>query len=307
MRFRSSLTLLAALLLCGASNAAGQQAPSRISSQDISSQDISSEGIAAQAIATLDWTLAETLVGLDAAPRSVAQVSAYHGWVKEPALPGGVVDLGLRSQPNMELLAALAPERILISPMFSSLIPQLSRVAPVESLELYAPGGDTWEQMRRLTLELGRLVERKEQAESLIRDTESHLDALGQTLPDDTPPLLVVQFMDARHVRVFGDNSLYQTVIERLGLRNAWTGPTNHWGFSLVGIEALIGIEARLVVVEPYPVGVEEQLAESGLWRHLPSVRDNDLITLPPAWSFGALPSARHFAERLAAALRRPS
>ncbi|MGM0913096.1 MAG: hypothetical protein ACQEXC_05115 [Pseudomonadota bacterium] len=40
---------------------------------------------------------------------------------------------------------------------------------------------------------------------------------------------LVVQFMDERHVRVFGEGGLYQAVMDRLGLENAWRGETNAW------------------------------------------------------------------------------
>ncbi|MGM0913097.1 MAG: hypothetical protein ACQEXC_05110 [Pseudomonadota bacterium] len=70
-----------------------------------------------------------------------------------------------------------------------------------------------------------------------------------------------------------------------------------------MGLEQLTGREARLVVVEPYPLGVEAALADSGLWQQQPSVRDDSLITLPPVWSFGALPSAQRFADHLVAAL----
>ncbi|WP_337133788.1 ABC transporter substrate-binding protein, partial [Staphylococcus aureus] len=88
--------------------------------------------------------------------------------------------------------------------------------------------------------------------------------------------------MDARHVRVFGANGLFQAVLDRLGLENAWQGDTNYWGFSLVGVEELLKLDARLVVVEPYPEGVETKLAASGLWQRQPSVRDGSLVTLPP-------------------------
>ncbi|WP_425459607.1 ABC transporter substrate-binding protein [Halomonas nitroreducens] len=254
-------------------------------------------------LATLDWTLAETLVALGTPPRAVAQVEAYHAWVGEPALPDTTTDLGLRSQPNLELLAGLMPERILISPMFANLTPRLQRIAPVESLPLYSPGRDTWSEMRQLTRSLGRLVERPEAATRLIEDTEARLDTLRQRLTETTPPLLVVQFMDSRHVRVFGTGGLYQAVLDRLGLDNAWSGPTNAWGFSLVGIEALAGIDARLAVVEPYPAGVHEALAEGGLWQHLVETSRGAPIVLPPVWSFGALPSATRFAELLVTAL----
>lgn len=257
----------------------------------------------APSVVTLDWTITETLVALGAMPRAVAQIDAYHEWVGEPALSPGVTDLGLRTQPNLELLASLSPDRILISPLFANLTPRLSRIAPVDNLELYTPDTDTWHQMRRLTRRVARLAERPTAGDALIEATEARLAQLRARLPEDSRPLLIVQFMDARHVRVFGAGGLYQAVLDRLGLDNAWTGTTNAWGFSLVGIEALVDIDARLVVVEPLPVGVGEQLAGSGLWQALPSVRDGTRITLPPVWSFGALPSARRFAEVLVKAL----
>ncbi|MGM0536737.1 MAG: ABC transporter substrate-binding protein [Pseudomonadota bacterium] len=259
--------------------------------------------LAQPAVATLDWTLAETLVALGITPIGVAQRDAYHAWVGAPRLPEATVDLGLRSQPNLELLASLAPERILISPMFAHLAPRLSRIAPVTTLSLYTPDRETWPQLRELTRELGRLAEREAAAERLIDETQARLAALKQRLPERVPPLLVVQFMDERHVRVFGEGGLYQAVMAQLGLENAWHGETNAWGFSLVGLERLAGLEARLVVVDPYPVGVEAALADSGLWQQQPSVRDDSLITLPPVWSFGALPSAQRFADYLVAAL----
>ncbi|MFP4138364.1 MAG: iron-siderophore ABC transporter substrate-binding protein [Halomonas sp.] len=254
-------------------------------------------------LATLDWTLAETLVALEAPPLAVAQVDAYHAWVEEPALPDTTIDLGLRSQPSLELLASLEPERILISPMFANLAPRLERIAPVESLPLYSPERDTWAEMRELTLSLGELVDRPEAAKELIETTEAKLDKLSQEVAGDRPPLLIVQFMDERHVRVFGDNGLFEAVLDRLGLDNAWSGDTNAWGYSLVGIETLAGLDARLVVVEPYPAGVREALDDSGLWQHLVESSRGAPIVLPPAWSFGALPSAARFADQLVSAL----
>ncbi|MGR4068813.1 ABC transporter substrate-binding protein [Halomonas sp. LR3S48] len=257
-------------------------------------------------LATLDWTLAETLVALGAPPDAVAQVEDYHSWVGEPRLPANVADIGLRSQPNVELLAHLDPESILISPMFGHLAPRLERIGAVDTREIYTPQGDTWSQILILTRELGLATDRQSEAEALIMATEARFESLHQALPKEALPLLVVQFMDERHVRVFGENGLFQAVMDRLGLENAWQGETNYWGFSLVGLEELLELEARLVVVEPYPVGAEEKLADSALWQHHPSVRDGSLITLPPVWSFGALPSAQRFAELLVAALVQP-
>lgn len=253
--------------------------------------------------ATLDWTIAETLLAIDAPVSSVAQQSDYHQWVGEPRIPESTTDMGLRTQPNLELLAQAPPEQTLISPMFSGLTPRLERIAPVTSFALYSPGTDTWQEMQTLTRQLGELTEHQPQAEALIAETQALMTTLRESRPA-SPPLLMVQFMDARHVRVFGENSLYNAVLEQLELPNAWDQSTNAWGFSLVGIEALAAHpDAQLVVVEPLPTGVEEPLTKSGLWQHLPSVREDRVITLSPVWSFGALPSAQRFARTLVTAL----
>lgn len=257
--------------------------------------------------ATVDWTIAETLLAIDAPVSSVAQQSDYHEWVGEPRIPEGATDMGLRSQPNLELLAQVPPEQILISPMFAGLTPRLERIAPVSLFALYSPGTETWQEMQTLTRQLGELTERQPQAEQLIEDTQALMATLRESRSLTQPeiePLLMVQFMDARHVRVFGENSLYNAVLEQLELPNAWEQATNAWGFSLVGIEALARYpEATLVIIDPLPIGVEEQLAESGLWQQLPSVKNDNLLRLPPVWSFGALPSAQRFARELSAAL----
>ncbi|MBY6029194.1 iron-siderophore ABC transporter substrate-binding protein [Halomonas sp. DP8Y7-1] len=264
---------------------------------------LSASCLASPRIASLDWTLAETLVALEAPPMALAQTDDYESWVGLEA-PAQSVDIGLRTQPNLELLADLNPDAIVISPMFANLAPRLSAIAEVKQFSMYSGDGDFWNEALTLTRELGELVGRQVEAERLIASSEAHIAQIADRLPEDTRPLLLIQFMDERHVRLFGDHSLYQAVIERMGLTNAWTGTTNVWGFSLIGIEQLANYpQARIVVVEPYVAGVREALADSGLWRHLGSVKRNDVVTLPPVWSFGALPSANRFASKLGEAL----
>ncbi|WP_252108171.1 MULTISPECIES: ABC transporter substrate-binding protein [unclassified Halomonas] len=253
--------------------------------------------------ATLDWTIAETLLAIDAPIEGVAQIPAYHDWVGEPRLPDSVVDLGLRQQPNFELMAQDPPEGFLISPMFEGLTPKLSRLAPVSSFALYTPGEETWPEMLSFTRQLGEKTHREAQAEALIDETDALMERLSEQTRA-TPPLLMIQFMDARHVRVFGDNSLYNAVLSRLGIDNAWQQATNAWGFALTGVETLAHYpDATLVIVDPVPTGVEEELARSGLWQRLPAIEENRVIRLAPVWSFGALPSAQRFARELIQAL----
>ncbi|MGV2704700.1 UNVERIFIED_CONTAM: ABC transporter substrate-binding protein [Aeromonas salmonicida] len=256
-------------------------------------------------IATVDWTIAETLLALGVTPLAVGDVSAYRAWVGEPLLPADVVDIGLRAQPNRELLAELKPDRILISPLAAPLAPTLSRIAPVQSIALYDPQTDLWQRLHEATLTIAALVNKTAEANVLLTDLNRDLEQMKQTLPAELPPLLVVQFIDERHVRVFGRHSLFEAVMQRLDLRNAWQGETNAWGFSVASLEQFLSIpEARLVVVDPIPVGVSERLQEPGLWQHLPLVQQAPVLHLPAVWSFGGVLAARRFATLLSEALQ---
>lgn len=256
-------------------------------------------------IATVDWTVAETLLALGVAPLAMGDVESYRAWVGEPTLPAEVVDIGLRMQPNRELLAELKPDLILISPLMASLEPTLSQIASVQSIALYEPDTDLWQRLHEATLTIAALVGKTAEAERQLAALDRELARMKGQLPTDLPPLLVVQFIDERHVRVFGHHSLFEAVMQRLGLRNAWQGETNAWGFSVVSLEQFLALpEARLVVVDPVPVGVSEKLQEPGLWQHLPLVKQGKVLHLPAVWSFGGLLAARRFADLLSGALQ---
>ena len=251
-------------------------------------------------IVTPDWTVAETLLALGMAPQGVGEIAGYRTWVGTPAMPEGVRDIGLRMQPNLELLAQMKPARILLTPMFLSLERPLSRIAPVAVIDTPA-GATAWDAAVGQTEAIGRLTGRREAAAELIRATREHIAALGAQIQAPEQPLLVAQVIDAAHLRVFGADSLYGGVLARLGLRNAWRGPSNSWGFALVSLQELAAVEGRLVIVAPVPVGSD--ITASGFWRSLPAVKRDEVLWLPAAWPFGALPSARRFADILAAAL----
>lgn len=62
--------------------------------------------------------------------------------------------------------------------------------------------------------------------------------------------------------------------------------------------------QARLVVVDPIPVGVSERLQDPGLWQQLPQVRAAAVLHLPAVWSFGGVLAASRFAVQLSTALQ---
>ncbi|NNC22584.1 ABC transporter substrate-binding protein [Salinisphaera sp. USBA-960] len=252
-------------------------------------------------LATVDWGTAQNLTAMGVPPVAVAQIQNYQTWVGGPPLPADTREMGLRSQPNMEMLAQLDLDCILITRMYARQKAKLSQVAPVTSLNVYFKKGDIWRNTVAAVQKLGRIAHRPDAARQLIAQTKKQISRAAARVPADTPPLLIVQFVDARHVRVYGDGSLVQAALERMGLSNAWHGETTRWGTATVSLARLADIQrGRVVVMKPIPVGVVGKIAESRLWSSLPVTQNAPVVDMPAVWSFGGLPSASRFARSLA-------
>lgn len=252
-------------------------------------------------VVALDFGLAETLLALGVVPVGLPGPADYRRWVVDPALPDGVADVGQRTQPNLELLAALAPDAILAVPEHDAILPQLHRIAPVLRVPLHTPQQRPWDRSVEAARAIGTRLGRADAAEQLIVAVERrHAAARAALAGRAVRPLLLASFLDPRHLRVYGAGSILQAGLDRLGLSNAWTGRTSVWGSATVGLEALAPLEdAVLFAIDPQPPDLAAVLDASPLWRALPFVRAGRVFALPPVLMFGTLPAA----DRLAALL----
>ena len=261
-------------------------------------------------ISAFDWSIAETVLSLEPESTSLGNIAAFNIWTGGEYADDNVIDIGAQTFPNMELLSHLSPERILLSPSQTRLGHRLIGIAPITILQSYPyvshRNDDLWAALDAFTLEVGTAVNQRADAEQLVSDTRSHLETLKSSVAPQ-PPLLIVQLVTEHYARVYGDNSMFQEVLQQLDLNNGWTKKTNQWGYTLVSIRELFNVEeARLVVLESaFPIGIENSIESSGMWRYLPSVQRGDVILLPSSfWIAGTLPSAQRFADSLVRALQ---
>lgn len=252
-------------------------------------------------IVSLDFGLTETLITLGAPPLASPDVATWQDWVVEPPLPAGIRDLGADREPNLEILQRLAPDLIVTTPYLGGLDPVLGRIAPVRSYPVYTPpAGDIYTRVIAATRALGADIGRPDRAEALILAAEQQMDRARRTLAGITEPLLVALFLDARSLRIYGQNSLFGGAMRRMGLVNAWQGTENYWGFADVGMAALMPYgQARLVYQEPVSPDIPDLLQQSPLWQSVPFVREGRVQRIPAALMFGMLPAAMRFSRLL--------
>ena len=255
-------------------------------------------------IVSLDYGLASTLLSLGLPPVGISDLADWGRWVVEPAMPRSVVDVGSSFEVNFEILIALKPDIILTTPYLDELLPKLQSVTKVVRLEIFTPDSGpilpaAIKATRRLAAELGRQTE----GEEFLARSDAFFNACRQRLAAKAvPPVALVNFMDARHARIYSSPGLFHNALERIGVRNAWTKGSNYWGFETIGIEDLSAItdpDARLIAFDPVPADVFPKLAQSPLWNRLAFARPGHLSVLPPALMFGMVNEAMRFAGLL--------
>lgn len=251
-------------------------------------------------IVSLDYGLASTLLSLGVTPAAVAARVDWDTFVVEPKMPDGVADIGTSYEINLEIVARLKPSLILSNPFFAMVRPRLEPIAPVREFPVYVPDRQALPAAIAATRELGSLIGREARAAAFLEEAEALFEQCRARIARiKAPPVALLTLLDERHGRVYGGSGLYQGVLDRLGIRNAWQKDTSFWGFQTVALPDLVTLPAdtRMMIFEPLmPTDILERLDDSPLWTHLPFVRNGQVTVLPGVLMFGMVREAMRFA-----------
>ncbi|KUL94885.1 hypothetical protein DK26_16670 [Bosea sp. WAO] len=256
-------------------------------------------------IAALDWSGAEALLALGVAPVAVADSAGYRRQFAHAPLPSSAADLGGRWQPNLELLASLKPDLLIVSSERGPDEALELRIAPRLAMSLHGTGLSPLAAAEAALRRVASAVRREAAAEAVIVEAARVFDGIAKSLAASIRPGLIVAVLepDGRHVTVHAKGGLIGETMERCGIRNAWTRPTaSIWGFSRIGIERLAEApEARIVFVDqgPRTRRALRLLAASTLWQSLPQVAAGRVARIPDLFPFGGLPTAVRLAREL--------
>lgn len=257
-----------------------------------------------QRIVALEWLPVELLLALGVTPYGVADIPNYRLWVNEPPLPASVIDVGLRTEPNLELLTEMKPSYMFWSTGYGPSPETLARIAPGRGFN-FSDGKKPLAVARQSLIEMAQMLELEPAA-------ERHLAQYDQFIASRKPrfvqrgdrPLLLLSLLDPRHMLVFGPNCLFQEVLDEYGIRNAWQGETNFWGSTVVGIDRLAAYKDADVLCFDHGNNKEmAALMATPLWQAMPFVREGRFQRVPAVWFYGATLSTMNFVRILDDAL----
>jgi len=256
-------------------------------------------------IIALEWRPTELLLALGVIPQAIADAPNYRNWVVEPPLAQSVKDVGLRTEPNMEALQRLRPSLILLTKGYGPTPESLASIAPVMSFPVRDTPGLPLTTARGDVLALGEHLGLVERARQHLHEVDGQLALTRQRL-STVPgrPVLLFTFLDSQRVMVLGKGSLFQEVMDHVGVVNAWHGEVNRWGSATVGFEQLAELQGiRALYFRRGDRDPVDDVILSPLWQVIPFVRERQWQTVPAVWFFGATIAAMRFCRLLEHAL----
>lgn len=269
---------------------------------------------AATRVVALEWDGVESLTLLGVKPVGAADLAGYDHWVPVRR-QSGIEDVGTRQAPSLTRIASLRPDLIVVPDhRATGNLSSLKKIAPVLVTRPFPSGSGAAQYNAMLSdfRKLASAVGRKKQGEAVITSLTRSLAAQKAKLKKGRRGGIRITIaapggsVTQPGLRIFTNNSANLEVVRRLGLKNAWTGSNQRYGYATVGVEALRSVQKGwLAFVYPKEFeGIINRFTAQDSFQRLEMVKRKRVRKLSGnTWLYGGPGSTRIFAERLTAAL----
>jgi ABC-type Fe3+-hydroxamate transport system substrate-binding protein len=257
----------------------------------------------------LEWAEVEMLVSLGVMPVAAADVKGYGTWVTAAKLDPSVKDVGTRSEPSVDSIAALQPDLVVMeAERDSALVGQLEKFVPVIVTKASDASGNLT-RMRDDFMMIATAVGKAAEAKTVLADLDATLADGKQKIAAagvaGQPFVMADGYEEGSTIaiRMFGKGALVSDIATELGLKNAWTGKVDKvWGLGNTDVEGLTALKDDKVrffynASDGNDV-FADGLADNAIWKELPFVANKQVIRLPDGiWTFGGPASCKQYAE----------
>lgn len=313
--------LLSALALtaCGTTEPAGSSQGAEPEGSAVTVTDARGVEVEVPAGATdvvaLEWAAVEHLQTVGIEPVGVADVEGYTSWAGTGApLAGEPTDVGTRTEPSMDSIAALAPDLIVaVAGRDDAAYGDLEAIAPVVVLA----GADASDPLGTMLADLRLVAEAtgtQDAAEAAIEEFEAHVDELAGEVEAAGLTGTPLAHMDGYEnggqieIRPYADGALLPAAFQEIGFENGWPGEGDpQYGLGITDVEGLTALDPEshilYMTVGDRDVFVD-QLASNAIWTGLPSVEAGRVHRLPDGiWLFGGVDSVSAYLDAVLASL----
>lgn len=265
----------------------------------------SSHSVTEKRVIALTWSSAEALLALGVTPVGVADPQGYRDWVQWPSMPNTVINIGTRSEPNLELIHTLKPDLIVAGPALHDIL-SATVDANVLILDTFRADHTNSKAIDEDFLKLAHAIGKTKQAEHVLQQRAQAIQGWKQQLEQHfsghLPKVTIVHFLSTTTAAVYGQNSSVEYALTQLGIDAAMPTSSTAWGQTPLPIQQLTAVGSH-VLIYIRPFADEKKLFSSILWQHMPFVKQNHFLAIEPSWTFGSALSIKRLAQVTAQAL----
>jgi iron complex transport system substrate-binding protein len=271
----------------------------------------------AKRVVTLEWTYTEDVVALGVQPIGNADNTYYKVYVtNEAALDDSVTDVGSRSEPNIEAIAALKPDLIIANAdNNSNVYDQLKAIAPTLEFDPYDGDGYNYDKMTTIFNTIATALGKEDKAKEVLSNLDQHYAEAKEKLAaagKENFHFVLTQaftYQNAASLRMFSDNSVVAGTLNKIGLVNDWQpDKLENYGFSTVGIESLSKVQDSnfIYITQPDDDVFGTAMKENSVWKGLNFVKEKRTYQLgSTTWTFGGPISSKVLVDGVVEAISR--
>jgi iron complex transport system substrate-binding protein len=261
---------------------AATQAAGPVTVTDGRDKEVTLDAPATRVVA-LEWGQVEDVVTLGVQPVGVADIKGYGSWVTSAELTGDPVDVGIRTEPSVESVAAADPDLILgiVGSIPDGAMAQMEKIAPVVLLtaaDASDPLGQMEENFTTTAALLGKQAQAKDELAKLDDAVASGKAAISDAGAGGTPFVFSYIYQEGNgfSLRMHGPGSQPIALATELGLTPAWTDNGDpEWGLSTLDLEGLTQLPEDTLFTYWGNDDTEDPLTSldgNALWESLPFV-----------------------------------
>ncbi|WP_227429406.1 ABC transporter substrate-binding protein [Psychrobacter sp. I-STPA6b] len=277
-------------------------------------------------IFTPDWGIASELMAMGYPPVASGDVRVYKEWVGE-SLPEDTIDVGIRYQPNPEMMSQLDIDMVIDNYFYAHIRPMYGDV-PVYTINIepysnkkkksdnkadknsssnnnQASTPATWDKYADQVTQIGNIIEQPQLATTYLAQAKQDIIHSGDILRTRYPQVhkfAVVQFVNKGNLRMYAPESLFYPTLQMMGGELVSFGNSNKWGFAPIRLADLTKLDKDtcLLVIEPFSPMLQTELSHSIVWDDLNYGKERCFAVLSSIWTYGAgVSSMTNFAQQM--------
>lgn len=263
----------------------------------------------AEKVVTLEWSVTEYAVALGVNPVGVADPKGYAEWDTAVPLQNDPKDVGIRTEPSVDAIAALEPDLILadMSSIPDTQMATIEKIAPVAVFNSATTDG-LIDLLKENQKKVGTLTGKEAEAEKLAEDYDATVEECKRKVADANKEGIPVVYTfptktaNTIDFRMHGPGSGPGVVAKDVGLSHAWSDSGDKgYGISNSDVEGLTSLSEDAHVFYYAEKGGEDPIAalnSNGIWKGLGFVKNKRVHKISESvWLYGGTKSLEQMAQ----------